>query len=103
MRNIYWKINKLEVVPIEGDLTEVVQYAHYQRIVSEGDHSAFIEGKMLFPTPESSSFIPYADITEEDVISWILPNIDLEEVDIYINQKLDSIISENILFPALPF
>jgi hypothetical protein len=37
------------------------------------------------------------------IISWILPNIDLEEVDIYINQKLDSIISKNILFPALPF
>jgi hypothetical protein len=103
MRNIYWKINKLEVIPQEGSLTEVIQYAYYQRIVEEGQYSTFIEGKMLFPTPESSNFIPYADITEADIISWIVPNIDLEEVDLFLNQKLDSIISESAYFPPLPF
>lgn len=103
MRTISWKINKLEVIPEEGSLAEVIQYAYYQRIVSEGEYSTFIEGKMLFPLPESSNFIPYENITEEDIISWILPNIDLEQVDIYLNKKLDSIISENIMFPALPF
>jgi hypothetical protein len=103
MRTTYWKINKLEVIPEEGSLTEVIQYAYYQRIVEEGQYSTFVEGKMLFPTPESSNFIPYQDITEADIISWILPNIDLEEVDLFLNQKLDSIISENNLFPPLPF
>jgi hypothetical protein len=103
MRSIYWKINKLEVIPKEGSLAEVIQYAYYQRIASEGEHSAFIEGKMLFPLPESISFIPYENITEEDIISWILPNLDLEEVDLFLNKKLDSMISENILFPPLPF
>ena len=103
MRTIYWRIDKLEVIPQEGSLTEVIQYAYYQRIVEEGQYSTFIEGKMLFPTPESSNFIPYEDITEADIISWILPNIDLEEVDLFLNQKLDSIISESASFPPLPF
>ena len=103
MRTIYWKINQLQVIPKDGSLIEVVQYAYYQRIVSEGEYSTFIEGKMLFPPPESSDFIPYKDITEDDIISWILPNIDLEQTDIYLNYKLDSIIKENIYFPPLPF
>jgi hypothetical protein len=103
MRTIYWKINKLEVLPKEGDLTEVIQYAYYKRIIQESEYSTFIEGKMLFPTPESLNFIPYEDITENDIISWILPNIDLQEVDVYLNKKLDNIISENIYFPPLPF
>lgn len=103
MRTISWKINKLEVIPEEGSLTEVIQYAYYQRIVSEGEYSTFIEGKMLFPSPESSNFIPYSNITEEDIISWILPNIDLEEVDLFLNQKLDDIISKSVYFPPLPF
>jgi beta-glucanase (GH16 family) len=103
MRTIYWKINKLEVIPENGNLTQVIQYAHYQRIASEGEHSSFIEGKMLFPLPESSNFIPYENITEEDIISWILPNIDLEKVDLFLNRKLDSIMSESAYFPPLPF
>jgi hypothetical protein len=103
MRTTYWKINKLEVVPTKEDLTEVVQYVYYQRIASEGDYSAFIEGKMLLPTPESSSFIPYQDITEANIISWILPNIDLEQVDLFLNKKLDGIILESAYFPPLPF
>ena len=103
MRTIYWKINKLEVVPEEGSLAEVIQYVYYQRIVEEDQYSTFIEGKMLLPTPESSNFIPYQDITEADIISWILPNMNLEEVDLFLNQKLDSIILESGLFPSLPF
>jgi hypothetical protein len=103
MRAIYWKINKLEVIPKEGSLTEVIQYAYYQRIVSEGEYSAFIDGKMLFPSPESSDFIPYKDITENDIISWIEPNVELEQIDLFLNIKLNSIIEESKLFPPLPF
>lgn len=103
MRTNYWKINKLEVIPEEGSFSEVIQYAYYQRIVSEGEYSTSIEGKMLFPLPESSSFIPYENITEEDIVSWILPNIELEEVDLFLNQKLDDIISKSVKFPSLPF
>lgn len=103
MRTIFWKINKLEVIPEEGSLTEIIQYAYYQRIVSEGNYSTFIEGKMLFPLPESNGFIPYNNITEENIISWILPNIDLEQVDLFLNKKLDDIISKNTYYPPLPF
>ena len=103
MRSIYWKINKLEVIPEEGSLSEIIQYVYYQRIASEGEYSTFIEGKMLFPLPESNGFIPYENITEEDIISWILPNIELEEVDLFLNQKLDDIISKSVKFPSLPF
>jgi hypothetical protein len=103
MRTIYWKINKLEVIPEVGSLSEVIQYAYYQRIVSEGEYSTFIEGKMLFPQPESSGFIPYENITEEDIISWILPNIEVEEVDLFLNQKLDDVILKSVKFPSLPF
>jgi hypothetical protein len=67
-----FKINKIEVAPKLGELTDVVTRVRYDYIgIDENGNEGTFAGVTPMPAPNSSSYKPLAELTEEDVISWL--------------------------------
>ena len=59
---------------------ETVITAHWNASVVDGDYSATSYGTQSFTRDENSpEFIPYADLTEDEVVSWLTLDEGLED------------------------
>ena len=68
-------INQLERIIADG----AVITAHWNASVVDGDYSARAYGTQSFePNPDSPEFIPYEDLTEEEVVGWLTLDEGLE-------------------------
>lgn len=67
--NIVWKILQLDRNATSG----VVHTAHWICLAQDGEYSGSVYGTQSFAEvdPEDDSFIPYDEITEENVLDWI--------------------------------
>jgi hypothetical protein len=95
--NFYWVLNEgaLIVLPSLDGLTDVVVAINYQRVGSNQDGSIYSVnvGQVGCPTPSSTDFTAYADLTEQQVFSWLDKLVDVPLVD--------SLIMEQILTPKV--
>ena len=75
-----WKIVSLERKTADGG----VVVAHWTCSDVDGEYSGSVYGSMSF-TPDASAadFIPYADLTEADVIGWVHAEMGAEQVAAY--------------------
>jgi hypothetical protein len=91
MSNLTFKIKNLEVLPWQNDMTNVIKTVHYSAILTDKEHSAELIGSINLKTPEPYQFINYNDLSEELVISWIKPCLDLVSIENSLASKLNSI------------
>jgi hypothetical protein len=96
--NFYWAPlveGSLEVRPSVDGLTDVVVSINYQRVGSNQDNSIYAVsvGQVGCPSPSPTDFTAYADLTEEQVFSWLDQLVDVPAVD--------AIIMEEILTPKV--
>lgn len=64
---------KLEIAPVLGDLQNVVTRVRYNYVgVNEDGIEATFNGATPMPLPEDTeNYIPFADLTPEDVVAWL--------------------------------
>jgi hypothetical protein len=79
MINYTWKVTQLLTETIEGNENYVV-IAHCETIGVDGEYSATVPNVIQFSTEDVTVFIPYEDLTEEMVISWIKESLGEEGV-----------------------
>lgn len=54
-----------------GDMSDVVKYIEFT-VKGEQDNKSFeLPQKMELSDPQAQSFIPFADLTQEEVVNWI--------------------------------
>lgn len=70
MTNFTWKVTQLYTETISGEPHYVV-IANYDTIGVDGDYTASLSNTAQFSTADVTDFIPYEDLTEDIVISWI--------------------------------
>lgn len=70
MINYTWKIKNLWTKTIDGQQDYVV-IAAYDVTGVDGEFSSSLSNTAQFSTASVSSFVPYADLTEEIVLGWI--------------------------------
>ena len=94
---VTWKINSLDVTKTVGSLSDVVRTIHWSandsEIVGSGDsavtHSGSCYGNIGLAEPDASSFTPYADITEENAITWLKAALNANESDVVAGIEAD--------------
>ena len=73
-----WTIANLERNTADGG----VIVAHWRATAQDGDYTASAYGTVGFtPDPSAASFIPYADLTEADVLAWVWGSVDKDEME----------------------
>lgn len=68
-----------------------VVVAHWRVSAVDGEYSASAYGTAGFmPDPSSPDFIPYADLTEADVLGWVWASVDKDETEANLTAQIDA-------------
>ncbi len=70
-----WAITAMKMAPSLDGLTDVVTNVQFTYTGTDSDSgfSFTFNGAYPVPPPSSASFVPLADLTEDEVIAWIQP------------------------------
>ena len=81
MANTYtWKINQLDAKIQEDNLNNVIYNIHWTYYANDDSTPAIYAncvGSEYVKYNEGDPFIPYSDLTKEDVIGWLESKIDV--------------------------
>ena len=91
MANTYnWKINALDAKIHEGDNDNVIYTVHWSYIASDesGEHTASSIGTMAVEY-DPDNFIPYADLTKDDVVAWLEAGLDVEAMKSNLDNQIE--------------
>jgi hypothetical protein len=102
-----WVINQMDTKPQEDGLMDVVVTVHWTRTAEEFVGAEPINvssyGTMSCGTPSETDFTAYADLTYEQVCSWLEEGLDVEAIDAGLQAQIDNIINPPIINLPLPF
>ena len=81
-----WKIEQCEHLVSTGFITT----AHWRATAQDGDYSASVYGSVGFG--EGDPQIPYADVTEAEVLSWVWNEggVDKDEIEANLAAQIDA-------------
>ena len=93
MANTYsWKINALDAKIHENNLDNVIYTIHWSFIGqddSEEPVSASSIGTLGVQYNPENPFIPYADLTKEDVVGWLEAGLDVDSMKKNIDRQIE--------------
>ena len=92
-----WKVVSLDIKKSVGSLSDVITTIHWSandsETVGSGDsavtHSGSCYGNIGLAEPDASSFTAYADITEENAITWLKQALNANESDVVAGIEAD--------------
>jgi hypothetical protein len=84
---IYWSISQMDRNAANGGVT----MAHWNVSAVDGDHAASAYGTAGF-TPDASAagFVPYANLTEADVLAWVWGSVDKDAAEASLAQQIEA-------------
>ena len=87
MTTFTWSIPMLERHTADG----FVYTAHWRCTATDGEFSVSSCGTVGFSQdPEAESFIPYEDLTEEQVLGWLFNSIDKDATEAALAAKIEA-------------
>mgnify|MGYP003630721109 FL=1 len=93
MANTYsWRINALDAKIHENDLDNVIYTVHWSFIGqddSEEPVSASSIGTLGVQYNPENPFIPYADLTKEDVVGWLEAGLDVDSMKENLDNQIE--------------
>jgi hypothetical protein len=92
-----WKIIEIEKAPSLNALSDVVVSVNYKYTGTDSDsgHSNEYYGRTSIGAPDASNFVPLANLTENQVSSWVEAVLS-EETEVDTSSKLEIIKTEII-------
>jgi hypothetical protein len=97
-----WDINKIYAKPLSNGLINVIHSIDWSYTgIDENNNTASIQVPITLPEPSDENFIPYDDITEEMVISWLESILNVEDLQQGIIDKIENI--KNPPLVEIPF
>jgi hypothetical protein len=86
MTTYNWTIAQLERQTDTGG----VIVAHWRVTAQDGEYTASAYGSASFtPDPTAAVFIPYADLTEADVLAWVWGSVDKDETEANLAKQIE--------------
>ena len=102
MTTFEWNCRTVDVHPTEGEYTDVVYNVHWivtgtsDQVDPEGNaYTSTSIGTQILDTSTITDFIPFADLTNAEVVQWTKDTMGTEQVDA-IEAGIESSISEEI-------
>ena len=86
MTTYNWTIANLEHNVADGG----VVVAHWRCVAEDGDYTASAYGTAGFtPDPTAEGFVPYADLTEADVLVWVWSSLDKDQTEANLANQIE--------------
>lgn len=103
MINYNWVIVQLDTAPSEDGLTNVVKAVKWRYEANDETSNANIKGEMACATPSETDFTAYPDLTEDQVISWLEAEIDVDALKTILDQQIEDQKNPPIVNLPLPW
>jgi hypothetical protein len=101
-----WTIQAMDCVPQEDGHTDVVVVAHWNVSATDGTYTASVYGTQSFTYNPETSFTPYADLTQEQVVGWVQDGMGPEGVaslEANLDTQIENQINPPLVSPPLPW
>ena len=98
-----WKVDSMLVKPIEDGRPDVVVTVNWSCSASANGKTASINGNMGFENA-GDPFVPYADLTEADVLEWVYARgLNKEQTEAVVAYDLEQMINPPVVDKQLPW
>lgn len=105
MTNYIWTISALECATEENGLNKVIKTVHWRYKGTDETSGISYElfGVQAMDAPNTSSYIPYDELTESTVISWLEKKLDVLSFQSSIVAEIEKIKNPPIIIEYNPF
>lgn len=86
-----WNFPSLEVELNQNGLEKVITTVHWRLGARDGEYFADVYGSLSLNPPVVASFIEFDNITEEDIISWVEPKLNTEELKSNLETQINTL------------
>jgi hypothetical protein len=103
MTTFNWNCRTVDVYPTSGDNTDVVYNVHWrltgvsdQLDANDNPYSATVIGTQTLSTEEIVDFVPFEELTHEQIVTWTQEAIGAEQVtsmEESVNNQIDNLIT----------
>ena len=98
-----WTVSRLDCYPQADNQTDVVFTVHWQLTGTDGTYNGSVYSTCSVPAP-TGTFIPYADLTQDQVLGWIWANgVDKASAEAAVQTQIDNQINPPTITPPLPW
>jgi hypothetical protein len=101
-----WAVVQMDAYPEEDGETDVVFNVHWTLTGTDGTYTGSVYGSQGVTTDPDAPFVPYADLTEAQVIGWVQAAMGEEQVASYeanVASQIENQISPPVVTPPLPW
>lgn len=102
-----WYIGSMQCAPKENEMIDVVKVVNwsrvYQKDINGKTYTQRIIGVQNFPLPEESSFIPYDQLTFDQVCEWLDSTVNVSEIDAQLDVMMEQAINPPVIELPLPW
>ena len=100
-----WTISNIEVYPEKEGFNNVVSTVHWRLRGEEGGVSTEVYGAVSLSLDETAHFIPFEELTEEDVVAWVKAALgdSLDRFEESIASTLERLKNPPVINPSLPW
>ena len=101
-----WSVAQLDAYPEAEGHSDVVFGVHWRLDGVDGEHAGGVYGSVGVTLDPDAPFVPYADLTEAQVIGWVQDALGEEQVASYeanVAQQIANQINPPVVTPPLPW
>jgi hypothetical protein len=104
--NIIWKIDGIDGQVQEEGYTDVVYVIHWRVYASQEEATTSVYGSCNVTFTPSDNFIPYEELTEEQVLAWAFDSLGEEgktKAEQAVVSELENILEPQVVSKPLPW
>ena len=101
-----WNIQQLDAYPELDGEQDVVFSVHWTLNGTDGTYNGGVYGSVGVTLDPDAPFVPYADLTQAQVIGWVQDALGEEQVAAYeanVAQQIENQINPPVVTPPLPW
>ncbi len=101
-----WAVVQMNAYPEYDGEPDVVFTVHWTLTATDGTYTGSVYGSIGVSLTEGSTFTPYADLTEAQVIGWVQNAMGWEQVAAYeanVAGQIESQLNPTVVTPPLPW
>ena len=99
-----WMIEWCETTPDNADPAKAVLQVGWRCNGQDGDYSGSVYSTCTLPAADPASFVPYADLTQDQVLGWIWANgVNQAATEAAVAQQIEMQKNPPTIQPPLPW
>ena len=99
-----WIIEWMQTTPTSANPSEAVLQVGWRCNGQDGDYSGSVYSTCTLPAADPASFVPYADLTQDQVLGWIWANgVNQSATEAAVAQQIDNQKNPPTIQPPLPW